>query len=68
MDSQREQIIEYIRGELEGSEKIAFEKLLAKNAKFRLEFEKHKNLWEMYGKLPHIEAGERLKRKTLHAI
>ena len=68
MNSQNEQIIEYLRGELEGDEKAAFEELLANDANFRKELEKQKNLWDLFGKLPEVDVSNRLKEKTLYAV
>ena len=68
MDNPRELIIEYLRGELEGEEKQAFEKLLAEDADFKNEVDKQKNLWELFGKMPEVEASKKLKENTLHAV
>ena len=68
MDNQKEQIIEYIRDELEGEEKESFERLLSKNAKIKQEYENMKNIWDLYEKLPQIEINESLYEKTLHSV
>ncbi|MCD4656929.1 MAG: hypothetical protein K8S87_05235 [Planctomycetes bacterium] len=68
MDSQRELIIEYIRGELEGDEKQSFERLLNIDAKFKKEYEKQKNIWDLYGKLPQIKLTDSVRERTLHSV